>query len=288
VYAVPLARAFVGVFGVFGNRNDRLKARLKYLIQDWGKDRFKEAVEDQYGPLEPPRSIEVVGHDDHLGWQRQDDNRWSLGIHVDNGCIADKNSTRLKLALRKIADRFACSFRLTAQRNMLVGDIDPSDCLKIGALLSHHSVPSAGSLSNVRRYSTSCPGLPYCSSAITESQRLLPEVIAELESEVSGLGLDRQRFTLGVAGCSFGCARCYLADIAIVGRTVDRKTRQGKFAIFLGGDSLGRRLNTLYKDHVPADQIMTTLRPLLARFDQQRLPSESLGDFFVRTRGQVS
>ncbi len=117
---------------------------------------------------------------------------------------------------------------------------------------------------------------------------MLPEFTAELESEISRLGLDRQRFTLGVAGCSFGCARCYLADIAIVGRTVDRKSKQGKFAIFLGGDSLGRRLNTLYKDHVPADQVMATLRPLLAHFEQQRRPSESLGDFFVRTGGNVS
>jgi sulfite reductase (ferredoxin) len=66
---------------------------------------------------------------------------------------------------------------------------------------------------------------------------------------------------------------------------VNRETRQDKYAIFLGGDRLGRRLNTLYKDLVPADEIMATLRPLLLDFRCQRLPGETLGDYFVRTSG---
>jgi sulfite reductase beta subunit-like hemoprotein len=74
-----------------------------------------------------------------------------------------------------------------------------------------------------------------------------------------------------------------LADIAVVGRCVDQETQQDKYAIFLGGDRLGRRLNKLYKDLVPADQLVAALRPLLFDFRHQRLPGETLGDFFVRT-----
>lgn len=285
---VPLVGAIVAVFREFGNRSDHRRARMRYLIQDWGIDRFKQVVEDRHGPLDPPLSIDVAGHNDHLGWQRQDNSKWSLGIHVNDGCVTDNNDSRLKSALREITQRIACSIRLTAQRNVMLVDIDSSDRLQIYSLLSHHAVQTVGTLSNVRRFSTSCPGLPNCSSAITESHRILPGIIAELEAEISRLGLDQQRFTLGMAGCSFGCARCFLADIAIVGRTLDRKTKQGKYAIFLGGDRLGRRLNTLYKDQVPEDQIMATLRPLLARFRRQHLPSESLGDYFLRVGIDVS
>jgi sulfite reductase (ferredoxin) len=280
---VSLVSSIVAVYREFGNRSDHSRARLRYLIQDWGIDQFKQAVEDRFGPLEPPRSVDVVGHKDHLGWHLQDDKKWNVGIPVENGCINDGNNSQLKSALRRIADRFACSFRLTPQRNILVYGVDSPDCLKIDTLLAHHDVPAVGSLSNVRRYSIGCPGLPSCSAAITESHRLLPRIISELESEVLRLGLGQERFTLRLTGCPFGCTRSYLADIAVVGRCVDQETQQDKYAIFLGGDRLGRRLNKLYKDLVPADQLVAALRPLLFDFRHQRLPGETLGDFFVRT-----
>ena len=280
---VPLVCAVADVFREFGSRKDRNRARLKYLIQDWGLDRFKQVVEERFGSLEPPRSVEVSGHDDHLGWHRQDDDKWFVGVHVDNGRIGDEDNSRLKSALRRITDRFDCGIRLTPQRNILVCDIEAADCLAIDAILAHHDVPMVGALSNVRRYSEGCPGLPNCAAAITESERLLPSLVDELESEVARLGLSKERFTVRVTGCPFGCTRCYLADIAIVGRTVDLEQKQDKYAIFLGGDSLGRRLGTLYRDLIPVDQIMATLRPLLLGFRESRLDGESLGDFFVRT-----
>ena len=279
----PLVCSVVDVFRDFGNRSDRKRARLKYLIQDWGLDRFKQIIEGRFGPLEPPRSVEVVGHDDHLGWHRQDESRWFLGIHVENGRIHDECNIRLKSALARIAEGFACSYRLTPQRNILVCDIESADRLAIDAILQHHNVPTLGSLSNVRRYSEGCPGLPNCAAAITESERLLASIVDELESEISRLGLSQERFTVRVTGCPFGCTRSYLADIAIVGRTLDLKTQQDKYAIFLGGDRLGRRLGSLYMDLIPAGQIVPTLRPLLFAFREARLEGESLGDYFVRT-----
>ena len=126
--------------------------------------------------------------------------------------------------------------------------------------------------------------LPQCSSAITDSQRLFPAIIDELESELSRLGLEQEQITLRMTGCPFGCTRSYLADIALVGRTIVPRTRRDVYAIFLGGDSLGRRLNTLYKDLVPADEIMSVLRPLLLNYRHSRFPGETLGDFCVRNR----
>ncbi len=303
---VPLVESIVEVYRKNGNRNDPGRARLKYLIQDWGIDRFKQAVEERFGKLQPPHLIDVIGHNDHLGWQHQGHDRWSVGIRVENGCIDDlprqshsnghkqhqavlkvsenTNDSQLKSALREIIDNYDCKIWLTPGRNIAVCDISSNDRTRIDTLLSRYHVPAIECISNVHRFSASCPGLPNCSSAITESHRLLPEIVAELESEIFRLGLAKERFTLRVAGCSFGCTRTQLADIGIVGRTVDPKTKQGKYAIFLGGDSLGQRLNRLFKDLVPADRIIAALRPLLLDYCCQRLPDETLGDFFVRTK----
>ena len=106
--------------------------------------------------------------------------------------------------------------------------------------------------------------------------------MAELDATLSALGLASEPISLRMAGCPSGCARCYLAEIAFVGRTVDPSTLQGKFAIFVGGDRLGRRINLLYLDLVPLDQLVRSLSPLLVYFRQDRQPGESFGAFCNR------
>ncbi len=280
---LPLVSAIACVYRQHGNEPGRAKARMRYLVQDWGLDRFKRVVEERFGrPLESPRQVEVVGCEDHLDWQRQGDGDWFLGIPVDLGAIRDTDHSCLKSALREIAERFGGNVRLTPQQNILLCDIKPSERHEIECVLAQHNVPQAGRLSNVRRLAIACPGLPKCAAAITQSHRTLSGLIDALESEVARLGLSGERFTIRVTGCPFGCTRSYLADIAIVGRTVDRSTRQEKFALFVGGGACGRRLNMLYKDLVPADQIISTLRPLLQSFKTGRHTEESLGGFCCR------
>jgi sulfite reductase (ferredoxin) len=280
---LPLVSAVMCVYQQFGDRSDRTKARMRYLIQDWGLDRFKRVVAERFGrPLESPHRVEVVGYEDHLDWQQQGNGNWYLGIHVDLGSIRDTDQLCLKSALREIVDRFGCNFRLTPQQNILVCDIKPAERREIESVLARYEVPSVGSLSNVRRFAMACPGLPKCASAITNSGRALSGLVDALETEVQRLGLTDIRFTIRATGCPIGCTRAYLADIALVGRTIDRRTRQGKFSIFVGGDTLGRRLNVLYQDLVPADQIVSTLRPLLQYYRIDRHPAESLGCFCCR------
>ena len=280
---LPFVLAVVGVYREFGDRSDRSKARLKYLIHNWGLERFQLAVEQRLGrSLDPLHPTDVVGYEDHLGWHPQGDGNEYLGLHVDSGYIRDGNDCRLKSALRELADRFACEARLTPQQNILLGNIRPTDRAKIDAVLSRHAVVPVASLSHVRRYAMACSGLPNCSAAITESSRMLPGILNELEAEVVRLGLSEERFTIRITGCSFGCTRSYLADIALVGRTIDLETGQEKYAILVGGEILGRRLNTLYKDLVPADRIIHTLRPLLHYYKRERHAGEALGTFCSR------
>lgn len=300
--AVDVVRAVIGIFGEFGNREDQTRGRFKYLVQDWGLDRLRGAIEDRIGPLEPPRALEIVGHNDHLGWHEQGEGRWFLGLLVHNGRF-DNNASddsprdtgplrdgrfdpsraaRWKDAARRIAGRLAGEFRFTPQRNVLLCGIDARDRDEVDAIVEECGIPAADRLSYLRRHSESCPGLPQCPAAITESERRLPSLLDELERELEQRGLNDERIAVRMTGCPFGCTRCYLADIAIVGRTVEREPRQDKYAIFLGGGDLGQRLAMLYRDLVPADEIIATLAPLLTAFREQRREGESLADFFVR------
>jgi sulfite reductase (ferredoxin) len=79
-----------------------------------------------------------------------------------------------------------------------------------------------------------------------------------------------------MTGCPNGCARPYNSDIGLVGKTL------GKYTVFLGGRLLGDRMNVLYKDLVPAEEVSDTLLPIFVYFKQNRLPEETLGDFCHR------
>ena len=100
---VDLCIAIVKVQRDFGNRADRKVARMKYLIHDWGLDRFRSKVEEYFGDaLAPPRPVDVHGFNDGMGWHEQGDGRWFYGLNIENGRIKDTPRMRLKTALREI------------------------------------------------------------------------------------------------------------------------------------------------------------------------------------------
>ena len=280
---IPLARAVLELYRDFGYRDSRSKARLKYLIRTWGLPEFRRRVEQRLQrSLSPPRGINVSGREDHLGWRDQGNGQWALGIQVESGQLEDGNRGRLASALREVLSRQSISVRLTPQQNILLCDVDASSRTEVDAILSHYEVRSADSLSGVRRGAMSCSALPYCRNAITEAERIVPQILAALESELEKLGLAGERLAICVTGCPSGCARCYLADIALVGRTVDGKNAVDKFAIFVGGDRLGRRLNHLYNDLVPIQDVVACVRPLLIQYKNNRRNGEGLGAFLAR------
>jgi sulfite reductase (ferredoxin) len=274
---VDVATAIIKVQRDFGNRADRKLARMKYLIHNWGLERFKAKVEEYYGkPLAEPHPDDVRGFDDHMGWHEQGDGRWFYGLNIENGRIADRAGFQLKTALREICRRLNPGIRLTAHQSMLLTDIDWANRAGVENTLREHGVPLTEEISAVRRWSMACVAWPTCGLAITESERALPAMLDQLEIELARLGLANEVFTLRMTGCPNGCARPYNSDIGLVGRTA------GKYTIFLGGRVLGDRLNTLYKDMVPHDQVVPTLVRVFAYFKHARLPSETFGDFCHR------
>jgi len=274
---VDTAIAIVKVFRDFGNRTNRKQARLKYLLAEWGMQRFKQRVEEYYGRrLSMPRSINVRGVDDHLGWHPQGDGRWFLGLSVENGRITDGESVRWKSALREVFRTLGPNVRLTPQQNLLLIDLEDWQLAIVEEILCHHGVERIGRISNVRRWSMACVALPTCPLAITEGERAMPGIIDALESELVRLELGHEEFTVRMTGCPNGCARPYNADVGLVGRGL------GKYAVFLGGGRLGDRLGFLHMDKVPLAQIVPALVPLLTLFKHQRWQGESFGDFCHR------
>jgi sulfite reductase (ferredoxin) len=160
--------------------------------------------------------------------------------------------------------------------------LDPGWRSDIEQILAEHGVPLVEQISNVRRLTFACPALPTCGLAITESERVAPALVAQLEAEIDQLGLAAEKIGIHMTGCPNGCARPYNTDVGIVGRSIDGKTGEGKYTIFLGGNLIGTRLNTIYKDLVPQSQIVAALRPVLLYFKQSRQPGETFGDFCHR------
>jgi len=274
---VDLAVAIVKVQRDFGNRADRKVARMKYLIHDWGLARFKDKVEEYYGDaLEPPKPVGVHGFNDGMGWHEQGDGKLFYGLNVENGRIKDTDSMRLKTALREICTTLRLPIRLTPHQSIIFCDIAPADRAQLEEILRRHGVPLSDDVSSVRRWSMACPALPTCGLAVTESERIMPSIIDQLEFELKQLGLEHEVFTTRMTGCPNGCARPYNSDIGLVGKTKD------KYTIFLGGRLLGDRLNFIYKDLVPTDQVVTTLVPVFRLFQAGRQDGETFGDFCHR------
>jgi sulfite reductase (ferredoxin) len=269
--------AVVKVQRDFGNRADRKYARMKYLIADWGLPKFKAKVEEYFGAALPePHPADITDVDDHIGWHEQGDGKLFLGINVENGRLKDEGPLQLKAAFRELLEKYPLPLRLTALQGVILCDVEPSAKGDIEAILRKHGVKLAHELTLARRYSISCPALPTCGLAVTESERVMPTIMDALEAALASHGLANERVTVHMTGCPNGCARPYTPDIGLVGKA------RGKYTVYLGGNPEGTRLGFIYQDLVPEEEIAARLSPLFAKFREQRQGGESFGDFCHR------
>ena len=282
-----IGEAIVKVYRDLGNRSDRKRARLKYVVADMGLPAFRAEVERYLGqPLTDPRDNPVVEVDDHMGWREQGDGKLFLGVPIENGRIKDDGAFRLASGLRAFFQKYGTPARLTCQQKILLIDLEPGWKPEIEALLREHGIQQVEAVSTVRRWSMACPALPTCGLAVTESERVMPSLMDQLETALQAAGLADERLTVRMTGCPNGCARPYNADIGLVGRQAakgqDGLNHAGSYTVFLGGGTLGGRLNAIYKDYVPFDQIVPELMPIFERFKAERRDGEPFGDFCHR------
>jgi sulfite reductase (NADPH) hemoprotein beta-component len=113
---------------------------------------------------------------------------------------------------------------------------------------------------------------------MAEAERYLPALVSAIEARLHAHGLDGIPLGVRITGCPNGCARPYLAEIALVGKA------PGRYNLHLGGDAAGQRLNKLYRENLDEAAIFAALDPLFARFAAERLTQERFGDFLWRSQ----
>ncbi|MBV8912038.1 MAG: NADPH-dependent assimilatory sulfite reductase hemoprotein subunit [Acetobacteraceae bacterium] len=270
-------QAVVALARDFGNRKDRRRARLKYVVDDHGLDWVKARIEERFGgPMQDPPPLPRLEVPDLLGWHEQGDGRWWLGVPVPSGRIADTEDSKLRTALREAIRTYRLSPVMTPQQDILLTDVAASDRDGLERLLRAHGVVLRDGLTPVVRWALACVALPTCGLALAEAERVRAPILAAIESALGRYGLEQERISVRITGCPNGCARPYAGDIGIVGRM------PGTYALYVGGDFAGTRLSFALHDKVREADIADRLEPLFAAFAAARRPAEGFGDFCHR------
>ena len=272
-----VSKAVLTIHRDFGDRTNRKHARLKYILQERGADWCRQEIEQRTGfKLEPARPFQFTRQGDLLGWHRQLDGRFFLGIFVENGRVRDVDGYQLKRGLRRVMEEFQPEVRLTASQNLLLVNIPGEHREGINRVLREHGVLTENPFSPLRLAAMACPALPTCGLALAESERALPDLLTRVEKVLEETGLKGEEIVVRMTGCPNGCSRPYMAEVGLVGRAPN------KYQIYLGGNEGSTRLNRLYKDGVKGEDIPEELRSLLTLFAAQRTPGERFGDFCTR------
>ncbi len=274
---IEVAETIVTIQRDYGDRQNRKHARMKYVVAERGIPWFRAELESRLGrSVQEPRSLEWDEVDDHLGWHDQGDGRWFVGLYIENGRIKDSEALRLRSGLHAIIAEFAPGVHLTPQQNMLLTDIDADRREAFSQRLSEYGIVAEPRKLGLKRLAMACPALPTCGQALAEAERISPELIAQIEADMRELGLENEVFSVRMTGCPNGCARPYMGDIGLVGRSKDI------YNVHIGGDQLNTRLNVLYATMVHTDQLAATIRPLLVIWRDERQPGEQFGNFTYR------
>ncbi|WP_414528335.1 sulfite reductase, ferredoxin dependent [Nodularia chucula] len=273
-----LVKAIVATQRDYGDRTDRRHARLKYLIHEWGVDKFRTQVEDYFGkPLALFQPLPEFKYQDFLGWQEQGDGKLFLGISVDNGRVKDEGSFQLKTALRQVVEQFNLPIRLTPHHNVIFYDIEPENKSAIQEILQRCGiVDDPNTIEPLVRYAMACPALPTCGLAITESERAIPGILARIRTLLDKLSLQNEHFVVRMTGCPNGCARPYMAELAFVGSAPE------SYQVWLGGSPDQTRLAQPYTEKLHHNDIESFLEPIFVYFKNFRKLEESFGDFCDR------
>ncbi|MEP6727575.1 MAG: sulfite reductase subunit beta, partial [Bacteroidota bacterium] len=262
----------------YGNRSDRKLARLKYTVDKLGATWYKEEVERRAGiTIQEARPFSFNERRDYYGWQQNDKGVWYYTVYVESGRITDDEEQAVKTALLEVAKTGKCSFRFTANQNVIISDVVAADKDHINSILEQFHITSyTENTSLLRKNSIACVALPTCPLALAEGQRYLPVLIAKIEPLLDKYGLAEYDIIMRMTGCPNGCARPAAAEIAFVG------TAPGRYNLQLGGDRVGMRLNKVYKENLDESAILTELDGLFNRFSAEKTNDESFGDFAMR------
>jgi sulfite reductase beta subunit-like hemoprotein/alkyl hydroperoxide reductase subunit AhpC len=278
--AAEAVAAVAQLFRDHGERTDRRHARLKYLVEEWGIEAFREELVRRAGlTLGPWIDPGPFAHGDLLGAHPQGDGRSFFGLWIENGRLRDDGRRRPRAALGRIAREIGTDLVITPSQNLIVRDLDDAALAGLREILGDCGLDDPATLGPARRFAMACPALPTCGLALADAERVSPGVLDELERTLASVGLGEAPIAVRMTGCPNGCARPYTADVGLVGRA------PGQYDVYVGGGLGGDRLGELYEEKVPLAEIAPTLEPLLVAWRNGRRPDEGLGTFYWRLRG---
>ncbi|NYJ74173.1 nitrite/sulfite reductase [Allobranchiibius huperziae] len=273
----------IRIFRDYGYRRLRHRARLKFLVADWGAEKFRELLETEYlqralpdGPAAPLPEQPL----DHVGVHEQRDGRAYVGFAPIAGRVSGTVLTEIAAAAQASgSDRV----RLTTHQKLVVLDVDPA---RTDALIDRmatsglHAKPSPW-----RRSVMACTGIEFCKLAIVETKARAQTLVDELEQRLDDLHLE-QPLAIHLNGCPNSCARIQVADIGLKGQIVtDAAGKQVEgFQVHLGGGlgldaGFGRKLRAL---KVTSAELGDYIERIARRFDEQRTPGERFAQWAVR------
>lgn len=275
---VPMSEAVVKLNRDYSDRTNRKHARLKYLVEEQGLAWVKDKLEGYVGhKLDDPLPLPKFQVENHLGWHEQGDGKWFLGIYISSGRITDREGETIRSGLYEIINTYKMPLVLTADQNIILADIETAEKPAIEALLKKHGIKMKSELTPVFQHFLACVSLPTCGKALAEAERVKLPLVAEIEKVMAKHGILDERISIRIAGCPNGCSRPYVGDIGIVGRTPDN------YALYIGGDFEGTRLNKKIFDRVPLNELPVALEVFFAEYAISRHSGEGFGDFCERT-----
>ncbi|MCZ8520370.1 MULTISPECIES: assimilatory sulfite reductase (NADPH) hemoprotein subunit [Paenibacillus] len=274
---IEVAEKTVMIQRDYGDRSVRKHARFKYTIDDRGIEWFINELHSRLGwSLEAARPFHFDHNGDRYGWVKGSNGKWHFTLFIQNGRVKDEEGYRLMTGLREIAKIHNGDFRLTANQNLIIGNISSQKKKKIEELISEHGLTDGIHYSALRRNSMACVALPTCGLAMAESERYLPALMDKLEPMLEEAGLRDEEIVIRMTGCPNGCARPMLAEISFIGKA------PGKYNMYLGGGFAGERLNKLYKENIGEAEILESLQPMFTQYAKERREGEHFGDFVIR------
>ncbi|MCX4794137.1 MULTISPECIES: nitrite/sulfite reductase [unclassified Streptomyces] len=278
--------AVVGIFRDYGYRRLRTRARLKFLMADWGPAKFRQVLEDEYlkrplidGPAPGQPSSRWR---DHVGVHQQQDGRFYVGFAPRVGRVDGSTLAKIaELAAAHGSDRL----RTTVEQKMLILDVasDQVDSLVAGLeALDFQVRPSP-----FRRGTMACTGIEFCKLAIVETKARGASLIDELERRLPDFD---EPLTINLNGCPNACARIQTADIGLKGQLVldDDGNQVEGYQVHLGGAlgleaGFGRKVRGL---KVTSTELPDYVERVLGRFQEEREDGERFATWAARASAE--
>ncbi|MET0702893.1 MAG: nitrite/sulfite reductase [Mycobacterium sp.] len=277
--------AVVSVFRDYGYRRLRAKARLKFLIKDWGVEKFREVLEEEYLKrplLDGPAPVPVPRPIDHVGVQRLKNGLNAVGVAP----IAGRVSGTILTAVADLAEKAGSDrIRFTPYQKLVILDVADDKLDELTAGLDALGLPSRPS--HWRKNLMACTGIEFCKLSFAETRKRSQTLVPELEKRLEDINAQLDvPVTINLNGCPNSCARIQIADIGFKGQMVDdgKGGQVEGFQVHLGGSlgldsGFGRKLR---QHKVTSDELGDYIDRVVRNFVKQREAGERFAQWAVR------